>query len=77
MEQALDTIPEEASVSASWTLVAHLSGHEALYPDKDGRMTDYLALDTGTSSERSTQGYTLVLETDRVAIYQKENQNHE
>lgn len=77
MEQALDTIPEEASVSASWTLVAHLSGHEVLYPEKDGRMTDYLALDKGTSSERSTQGYTLVLETDRVAIYQKENQNHE
>ena len=73
MQTALDTIPEEASVSASWTLVAHLGEHEELYPEQDGLPTDYLALDKKTENQHSTQGYTLVLETDQVMIYQKEN----
>lgn len=73
MQEALDTIPEEASVSASWSLVAHLSGHEELYSDQGGFQTDYLALDKRMESKHSTEGYTLVLETDRVLIYQKEN----
>ena len=45
MSELLQTIPEEASVSASTFLVPHLSGHRELYPISTQSETDYIVID--------------------------------
>lgn len=45
MSELLQTIPEEASVSASTFLVPHLSGHRELYPISTQSETDYIVVD--------------------------------
>ena len=45
MSELLETIPEEASVSASTFLVPHLAGHRELYPISTQSETEYIVVD--------------------------------
>lgn len=76
MEQALDEIPEGASVSASTFLTAHLADHEELYPLEANIKTDYVALDLRygkadlpTCDSLAGEYYELIYSTPEIAIF--------
>ncbi|MCD8003057.1 MAG: DUF2079 domain-containing protein [Clostridia bacterium] len=71
MAEALDSIPKDASVTASGFLTSHLYDHEELYPTTSKKDSDYLALDLTrdeTDAEKS------MLESGKYELwYMREN----
>ena len=80
MEEALDALPEEASVACTTWLVAHLSRHETLYETfyhdpAEGERTDYVIFDAAAAEEEiapyTAAGYRLshiVANGDRILL---------
>lgn len=75
MEEDLDRIPADASVTASTYLVAHLYEHEELYQTDSGIRSQYLAIDLrweDSSAEKLKEtGYELIYQSDALAIYRR------
>ena len=84
MESVLNSIPEDASVSASGFLTPHLSSHTTVYDQSHTELdvirdTDYLAIDLRSKPEQDkfkslldTDKYVLVKKIDKkIAIYKK------
>ncbi|MCD7776867.1 MAG: DUF2079 domain-containing protein, partial [Firmicutes bacterium] len=55
MENAIESIPKDASVTASTYLVAHLYEHERLYPTSSRIYSDYLVLDLTRDTTEAEQ----------------------
>ncbi len=87
LETALDTIPDNVSVTASTTLVAHLSQRRELYEDVYHKEPDtaYVALDLRGAFQPQSEkyrtlcvkkGYTVVKETDGIILILKAPNTH-
>ena len=82
VSEALETIPEDAEVTASAYLVAHLADRDVIYEDEyhDKPTTEYFVLDRTRSAAEGREkmyvdaGYELIYEIDGVLeIYRNED----
>ncbi len=76
METALDSIPDDASVTASTVLIPHISQRSVLYEDVYHKTpdTDYVALDLRGNFKKQSQKYlALCLENEYIVVQETED----